>query len=153
MGSEGQVGREGARGAGDDAGGGGPAAEGGGRGVDPRAVAGERDAVPSPTCRIIAGPNGAGKTTFALNYLPQVAPGTVFINADLIAAGLSPLAPERMIVTAGRLFLQQIEDRVAAGRDFLNSGPRPEIVFVQDGERRTILNQEVFDMLVKEATP
>ena len=39
-------------------------------------------------CRIIAGPNGAGKTTFALEYLPDVAAGSAFINADLIAAGL-----------------------------------------------------------------
>ena len=41
---------------------------------------------------IIAGPNGAGKTIFALEYLPQVVGCTRFINADLIAAGLSPLA-------------------------------------------------------------
>ncbi|WP_435401197.1 hypothetical protein [Halomonas sp. RA08-2] len=40
------------------------------------------------TCWIVAGPNGAGKTTFALNYLPQVANCSRFINADLIAAGL-----------------------------------------------------------------
>jgi predicted ABC-type ATPase len=45
-----------------------------------------------PTCWIIAGPNGAGKTTFAMEYLPQVAQCSRFINADLIAAGLSPLA-------------------------------------------------------------
>ena len=69
-------------------------------------------------CRIIAGPNGAGKTTFALKYLPQVAPGTAFVNADLIAAGLSPLAPERELIAASRLFLEQIEQRVAAGGDF-----------------------------------
>ena len=42
-------------------------------------------------CWIIAGPNGAGKTTFALKYLPQVAGCRSFVNADLIAAGLSPL--------------------------------------------------------------
>ena len=48
----------------------------------------------SPICRIIAGPNGAGKTTFALKFLPKVAHGSLFINADLIAAGLSPLDPE-----------------------------------------------------------
>jgi predicted ABC-type ATPase len=49
----------------------------------------------TPTCWIIAGPNGAGKTTFALEYLPRVAGCSHFINADLIAAGLAPLAPER----------------------------------------------------------
>lgn len=39
---------------------------------------------------IIAGPNGAGKTTFAREFLPAEADCPVFINADLIAAGLSP---------------------------------------------------------------
>ncbi len=53
-----------------------------------------------PTCWIIAGPNGAGKTTFALEYLPQVAQCSRFVNADLIAAGLSPLAPERELLAA-----------------------------------------------------
>ncbi|WP_263053325.1 hypothetical protein [Allochromatium vinosum] len=42
----------------------------------------------TPKCWIVAGPNGAGKTTFALDYLPQVAGCSRFINADLIAAGL-----------------------------------------------------------------
>jgi predicted ABC-type ATPase len=187
-----------------------------------------------PVCRIIAGPNGAGKTTFALKYLPGETPGTAFINADLIAAGLSPLAPEQGLVAASRLFLQEIERHVAEARDFafettlsgrgylrlirrlrsggwriellylalpnvelsrlrvaervahgghaiaaadierrfprslrnlldlyggavdharcfLNSGPSPEIVFVQDGGDRTILNQTLYEQLVREA--
>lgn len=71
-----------------------------------------------PNCWIIAGPNGAGKTTFALEYLPKVAGCTHFINADLIAAGLSPLAPERELMAAGRLLLREIEERIAAREDF-----------------------------------
>ena len=71
-----------------------------------------------PTCWIIAGPNGAGKTTFALEYLPKVAGCTHFINADLIAAGLSPLAPERELVAASRILLREIEERIAMGEDF-----------------------------------
>lgn len=71
-----------------------------------------------PTCWIIAGPNGAGKTTFALEYLPQVAGDVRFINADLIAAGLSPLAPEREQVTAGRIFLRELEKHISAREDF-----------------------------------
>lgn len=189
-----------------------------------------------PVCRIIAGPNGAGKTTFALKYLPQVAPGTAFVNADLIAAGLSPLAPERQLLAASRLFLQQIELHIAKGHDFafettlsgrgylrlvqrlrsagwrvdllylalptvelsqlrvaervahgghaiapadilrrfprslrnlldvyagavdnarcfLNSGPSPDIVFIQQGEKRTILQQALYDQLLKAANP
>ncbi len=71
-----------------------------------------------PTCWIIAGPNGAGKTTFALEYLPQVAQCSRFINADLIAAGLSPLAPESELLAASRLFLAEIEARTAEREDF-----------------------------------
>ncbi len=44
---------------------------------------------------IIAGPNGAGKTTFAEEFLPKDADCPIFVNADLIAAGLSPVEPER----------------------------------------------------------
>lgn len=193
-------------------------------------------AAQGPVCQIIAGPNGAGKTTFALKYLPQVAPGTAFVNADLIAAGLSPLAPEQQLLAASRLFLQQIERHVTEGRDFafettlsgrgylrlirrlrsagwrvellylalpnvelsrrrvaervahgghsiasadiarrfprslknlftlyasaadetacfLNSGPSPEIVFVQEDGERTILQQPVYDQLMRAANP
>ena len=67
---------------------------------------------------IIAGPNGAGKTTFAREFLPREAACPDFINADLIAAGLSPLAPERAAVRAGRLMLQEIKRRVRAGESF-----------------------------------
>ena len=71
-----------------------------------------------PVCWIIAGPNGAGKTTFALKYLPEVAGCQNFVNADLIAAGMSPLAPDRERVTAGRIFLTEIERNIQARRDF-----------------------------------
>ena len=71
-----------------------------------------------PTCWIIAGPNGAGKTTFALQYLPRLTNCRHFINADLIAAGLSPLAPERELLAASRLFIKEIENRVQSRQDF-----------------------------------
>jgi predicted ABC-type ATPase len=48
----------------------------------------------TPRCIVIAGPNGAGKTTFAREYLPKDAGVIHFVNADLIAAGLSPLRTE-----------------------------------------------------------
>jgi predicted ABC-type ATPase len=72
----------------------------------------------TPTCWIIAGPNGAGKTTFALEYLPQVVGCTHFINADLIAAGLSPLSPERELMAASRIFLREIEEHMEARDNF-----------------------------------
>lgn len=67
---------------------------------------------------IIAGPNGAGKTTFAREFLPQEAGCPVFVNADLIAAGLSPFAPERVAIQAGRLTLAAIAQHVAARENF-----------------------------------
>ena len=67
---------------------------------------------------IIAGPNGAGKTTFAREFLPNEAHCPVFINADLIAAGLSPFAPEAVAIKAGRLMLQTIEEHRTKGDSF-----------------------------------
>lgn len=67
---------------------------------------------------IIAGPNGAGKTTFARSFLPVDAHLLRFINADLIAAGLSPFAPEVAAVKAGRLMLDEIELAVRKGDSF-----------------------------------
>jgi predicted ABC-type ATPase len=71
-----------------------------------------------PTCWMIAGPNGAGKTTFALAYLPQIAQCRRFINADLIAAGLSPLAPDRELLAASRLFLNEIQTCIRQRENF-----------------------------------
>lgn len=57
---------------------------------------------------IIAGPNGAGKTTFAREFLVREADCPYFVNADLIAAGLSPFTPEQAALRAGRLMLEEI---------------------------------------------
>jgi predicted ABC-type ATPase len=67
---------------------------------------------------IIAGPNGAGKTTFARSFLPEEAHCNRFINADLIAAGLSPFAPEVVTLKAGRLMLEEIAGCVRKGESF-----------------------------------
>lgn len=65
-----------------------------------------------PKAILIAGPNGAGKTTFARSFLPQEAQCLHFLNADLIAAGLSPFAPEAAAFKAGRLMLQEMAECV-----------------------------------------
>jgi predicted ABC-type ATPase len=67
---------------------------------------------------VIAGPNGAGKTTFAREFLPNEAGCPEFVNVDLIAAGLSPFAPDRAALLAGRLMVGEIRRRVRAGRSF-----------------------------------
>ena len=67
---------------------------------------------------IIAGPNGAGKTTFAREFLPNEAGCPIFINADLIAAGLAPFAPETAALQAGRLMLQELGRHFSARESF-----------------------------------
>ena len=71
-----------------------------------------------PRCLLIAGPNGAGKTTFAREYLPNDARVLNFVNADLIASGLSPLRPELAAVAAARLLLNEIDRLVERRTDF-----------------------------------
>jgi predicted ABC-type ATPase len=71
-----------------------------------------------PTLYIIAGPNGAGKTTFARKFLPDYVKCLEFINADLIAGGLSPFVPERAAIRAGRIMTEQIQSLSAQRRDF-----------------------------------
>jgi len=71
-----------------------------------------------PTVYLIAGPNGAGKTTFASEFLPDFVKCREFLNADLIAAGLSPFAPETQNLRAGRLLLERIGELAGERADF-----------------------------------
>lgn len=67
---------------------------------------------------IIAGPNGAGKTTFAREFLPREAGIDYFVNADLIAAGLSPFAPGAADIRAERLMLEEIASHARRRENF-----------------------------------
>ena len=71
-----------------------------------------------PRVYIVAGSNGAGKTTFAMEYLPKFAGQVDFINADLIAQGLSPLDADQMAFRASRIFLERIREVTQSGKDF-----------------------------------
>ena len=71
-----------------------------------------------PTVYVIAEPNGAGKTTFANEFLPDFVHCREFLNADLIAAGLSPFAPETQNLRAGRLLLTRIKELTASKENF-----------------------------------
>jgi predicted ABC-type ATPase len=71
-----------------------------------------------PTLHIIAGPNGVGKTTFADRYLPQTIRQLEFVNADLIARGLSPYDPDSVAMDAGRIALARIRHLIENRQSF-----------------------------------
>ena len=72
---------------------------------------------------IIAGPNGAGKTTFAQECLLNESGCPDFVNADSIARGLSPFAPEKVTIQAGKIMLNQIAFTFAWGEASLSRRP------------------------------
>jgi len=67
---------------------------------------------------VVAGPNGSGKTTFAREFLPNYAKCPNFVNADLIAHGLSPFEPSIAAIKAGKLVLSRINEFAEIGADF-----------------------------------
>jgi len=67
---------------------------------------------------IISGCNGAGKTTASYTVLPELLNCNEFVNADIIAAGLSPFNPESVALEAGRIMLQRINALLETGTDF-----------------------------------
>jgi predicted ABC-type ATPase len=71
-----------------------------------------------PNLYIVAGCNGAGKTTASFTILPEILNCREFVNADSIAAGLSPFNPESVAIEAGRLMLSRIQELMASGMDF-----------------------------------
>ena len=71
-----------------------------------------------PDLYIVAGCNGAGKTTASFTVLPKMLNCQEFVNADSIAAGLSPFNPESVAFEAGRIMLKRINELMAAGVDF-----------------------------------
>ncbi len=72
----------------------------------------------SKTIYIISGCNGAGKTTASYTILPEILNCKEFVNADNIAAGLSPFQPEKVAFEAGRIMLERIEYLLEANETF-----------------------------------
>lgn len=71
-----------------------------------------------PNLYIISGCNGAGKTTASLSILPEILDCHEFVNADMIAYGLSPLNVSGVAMQAGRIMLQRIKDLMNENKDF-----------------------------------
>jgi len=71
-----------------------------------------------PKILILAGPNGAGKTTFAREYVRKVLGFRRFVNADLIATGMSPFDPSLATISAARVMLGEIKQLVKEKESF-----------------------------------
>jgi predicted ABC-type ATPase len=67
---------------------------------------------------VLAGPNGAGKSTTAAHLLKGALAVEEFVNADIIAQGLSAYRPESAAVTAGRVMLERLRFLARERRDF-----------------------------------
>jgi hypothetical protein len=74
-----------------------------------------RDAIAMPTSTrpsvvVLAGPNGAGKSTVAPTLLHAALAVSEFVDADVIAGGLSAFDPESVAFAAGRVMLARLRD-------------------------------------------
>ena len=73
---------------------------------------------PAPTIYLIAGCNGAGKTTFAREFLPHEAKCLNFLNADLIAQGISPFDLRSGATRAARVLLTEFRSLIERRETF-----------------------------------
>jgi len=71
-----------------------------------------------PSLVILAGPNGAGKSTVAPSLLKGTLAVTEFVNADVIAQGLSGFAPQGVALEATEILHRRIRELAAARRSF-----------------------------------
>lgn len=72
----------------------------------------------SPNVVVLAGPNGAGKSTSAPSILRDALGVDEFVNADVIARGLSGFEPERAAMAAGRIMLTRLGQLARQRKDF-----------------------------------
>jgi predicted ABC-type ATPase len=91
-----------------------------------------------PNIIIVAGPNGAGKTTAAADILVGALAVQEFVNADIIAKGLSSFQPESVAFDAGRIMLQRLHHL---------TGQRANVAF------ETTLASRTFSSWIKTLTP
>lgn len=71
-----------------------------------------------PRAIILGGINGAGKTTASRALLADTLKVMSFVNADVIAQGLSGFSVEEVAIEAGRVMLERLHDLAARRADF-----------------------------------
>ena len=71
-----------------------------------------------PVVIMIAGPNGAGKSSIAPGLLAQALGVIQYVNADVIARGISGFNPEGAAVAAARIMLERLDELAHEGQSF-----------------------------------
>jgi predicted ABC-type ATPase len=71
-----------------------------------------------PLLYMIGGPNGGGKTSVAMGLMPAPIGCYEYVNADSIAAALSPFRPSEVSIEAGRLMIKRIHELAVKRQDF-----------------------------------
>ena len=71
-----------------------------------------------PDVIVLAGPNGAGKSTAAEKLLQESCHVSEFVNADVIARGLSAFHPEGVAFAAGRIMLTRLRELATERKSF-----------------------------------
>ncbi len=94
-----------------------------------------------PDLVVIAGPNGARKSTSEPRRIGCKLGIVEFVNADVIAAGLSAHAPESVAIEAGRIMLKRL-DELADARS-LHKALGVPIVIWRDGKVVEVPPEEI----------
>ena len=88
---------------------------------------------------VIAGCNGAGKTTASFTVLPEMLKCREFVNADEIAAGISPFNSEGVAIQSGRLMIDRIIQLLKDGETFAfetTLATRSYVKLIQQAKKR-----------------
>lgn len=72
---------------------------------------------PRPCVIALAGPNGAGKSTVGPDLLRGALQVTEFVNADVIAQGLSAFEPDAVAIAAGRVMSARLRELASRRAD------------------------------------
>jgi predicted ABC-type ATPase len=73
---------------------------------------------PRPSVIALAGPNGVGKSTVGADLLHGALQVTAFVNADVIAQGLSVFDPAAVAIAAGRVMRARLRELAARRANF-----------------------------------
>lgn len=100
----------------------------------------------APNIVVFSGPNGAGKSTTAPNVLRRVFNIDEFVNADVIAQGLSAFAPETVAFQAGRIMLERLRSLAHERKSFAFETTLASRTFAP-WIRRLVASGYTFDLL------